>query len=532
MSRVPRWALPAVLFLLAALLSGITALKGVQPNDEGLMLQAAARIAHGEVPYRDFWWFYPPGQPYLLGGLWKVFGPSLVEWRVVRVLADATVALLVWELASRRVAAAAHGWRDRLPPLAAWLAAALAMAYPSGPHPFPIALALALGALLLFERRPLWAGLLAGACAAWRIEFAAYLSVGVLLAIAIGAAARDERVRAALRFVAGAVVAGLVLYVPVVAQAGIADSWDLLVRYPILQFSDYQSLPFPLAYDGPLNTSSIGGFLDDSAESLLLFYLPLVLVVGLASSLVALGAAFRRGRDAAGIATAVFGIGMAHYLLVRPDVFHAPPLAVVGAVLASWAITAALTERAGSTLPRWRRIAVLVAAVLAAASLTYTVVEGLDRRVLVLRLDTVALHAPDADGVTAEPGLANPLSAVVADVRRLVPPGEPIYVLGRRADITTAGAPLVYVLTERPNATRYDIQAPGVVTTAKVQREIIADLRRTRPKAIVRWTDPVTAAPEPNLSGVSSGVRLLDAYIAANYRVEARHGDWLVLVPR
>ena len=41
-------------------------LNGIQPNDEGLMLQAAARIAHGEVPYRDFWWFYPPGQPYLL----------------------------------------------------------------------------------------------------------------------------------------------------------------------------------------------------------------------------------------------------------------------------------------------------------------------------------------------------------------------------------------------------------------------------------------------------------------------------------
>ena len=27
------------------------------------MLQAAARIADGQVPYRDFWWFYPPGQP-------------------------------------------------------------------------------------------------------------------------------------------------------------------------------------------------------------------------------------------------------------------------------------------------------------------------------------------------------------------------------------------------------------------------------------------------------------------------------------
>ena len=57
-------------------------LNGIQPNDEGLMLQAASRIAHGQVPYSDFWWFYPPGQPYLMAALWKVFGPSLLTWRL------------------------------------------------------------------------------------------------------------------------------------------------------------------------------------------------------------------------------------------------------------------------------------------------------------------------------------------------------------------------------------------------------------------------------------------------------------------
>ena len=50
-------------------------LHGVQPNDEGLMLQAAARIHGRPGPYRDFWWFYPPGQPYLLGGLRACSGP-------------------------------------------------------------------------------------------------------------------------------------------------------------------------------------------------------------------------------------------------------------------------------------------------------------------------------------------------------------------------------------------------------------------------------------------------------------------------
>ena len=150
----------ALLFIGAALISGITMLDGIQPNDEGLMLQAAARIADGQVPYSDFWWFYPPGQPYLLAGLWELLGPSLLWWRVIRVLCDAGVALLVWSLARR------GGASPRLA-LGAWLVAALAMAYPTGPHPFPPTLVMALGSLLLIERRPALAGALAGLAAAY-----------------------------------------------------------------------------------------------------------------------------------------------------------------------------------------------------------------------------------------------------------------------------------------------------------------------------------------------------------------------------
>ena len=75
--------------------------------------------------------------------------------------------------------------------------------------------------------------------------------------------------------------------------AGPGDAFELLIRYPLLDFSDYQSLPFPFSYDGRLNTGSPGGFLSDSAESLLLFYLPLALVLTLAAALVALALRLR-----------------------------------------------------------------------------------------------------------------------------------------------------------------------------------------------------------------------------------------------
>jgi hypothetical protein len=526
----------ALLFAGAALLSGVTMLNGVQPNDEGLMLAAAARIADGQVPYSDFWWFYPPGQPYLLAALWELFGPSLLPWRILRVLCDAGVAVLAWALAVR------GGASPRLA-LATWLAAALAMAYPSGPHPFPFVLVLALAALLLFEDRPLTAGALAGIAAAWRIEFAAYLGLGVVLAYAVrGLAGRPGFDAAAFGrdaggFAAMSLAAALLLFAPVVAAAGFSESSDLLVRYPVEDFGDYQSLPFPLDYDGPLNTASLGGFLSDSAENLLLFYLPLALVIGLAGALLALALRFRLERWAQ-VASAVFALGAAHYLVTRPDAFHTAPLAVMVAVLGAWAIagrreperaTAEDSERAGADA---RRVAGLAGAGLAALALAYAIVEGLDRRWLELRTDYAELRLPPADGVRVRDSSRAPLERAVRHVRERVPAGRPIYVATRRSDLVTSGHPLFYVLAERDNPTRYDIQAPGVVTTAPVQREIVRDLRRTRTPVVVRWTAPVTAAPEPNLAGESSGVTLLDAYLRRAYRREARFGEFVILERR
>jgi hypothetical protein len=537
-----------LLFAGAALLSGVTMLNGIQPNDEGLMLAAAARIAEGQVPYSDFWWFYPPGQPYLLAGLWELFGPSLLPWRIVRVLCDAGVAVLAYTLAVR-------GGASPRVALATWLAAALAMAYPSGPHPFPVALALALGALLLFEQRPLAAGALAGMGAAWRIEFAAYLGLGIVLAYALrppqparsgalglppsgaltvqqdrGGFDAAEFARDAGGFAAIALATAVLLFAPVVVAAGLPESWDLLVRYPLEDFGDYQSLPFPLDYDGPLNTESLGGFLSDSTENLLLFYLPLALVLGLAGALLALAVRFRRERWPQ-VATAVFALGMAHYLLTRPDVFHATPLAVMVAVLAAWAITGWREPQpaASGSGPSARRLAGLTGAGLAAAGLAYAIVEGLDRRWLELRTDYAELRLPPADGVRVREAARTPLERAVRHVRERVPPGRPIYVATRRSDLVTSGHPLFYVLADRNNPSRYDIQAPGVVTTAPVQREIVRDLRRTRTPVVVRWTAPLTAAREPNKGGEPTGVTILDDHLRRAYRPEARYGSFVIL---
>ena len=134
-----------------------------------------------------------------------------------------------------------------------------------------------------------------------------------------------------------------------------------------------------------------------------------------------------------------------------------------------------------------------------------------------------------ADGVKAETSDATAIAALVRYVRARVPPGKPVFVANPRYDRVKVGDPLLYVLLNRPNPTRYDVMQPGVVTTAPVQREMARDLDRARPALIVRWLAPVASEAEPNGAGRSSGVHVLDRYLARRYAAVRRFGPYEVL---
>jgi hypothetical protein len=470
----------ALLALGAAALSAFTILRGYGPHDEGLMLVWARRIADGQWPYRDFWANYAPGQPLLLGGLVKLFGPSLLWWRIVRVAVDATVSVLAFAYVRR---GAGTGWA-----LGAWVAVAGAMAWPSGPGPNPTALALALGALLAARRAPLGAGALAGLAIVVRPE------VGI--AAALGAALEARRPGAARVAVAATVVAALAL-APFAIVAGGAMA-DQVLGFAAKQ--DLQRLPFPLHYDGHFDPNK-----------LLEFYLPAILVAG---SAVWAGWALAR-RDGFALAPLI-AVGLA-YLLARTDEFHLVPLSVVLAI----ALACAAGQEA-RVLPR----------VALGAALALVALHGLERRAgqALHPPALAAIPAPAADGVRTTPADAAALRALIPYVQTRVPAGAPVLVAPPRYDRVRVGDPMLNVLLDRPNPTRYDVMQPGVVTTAKVQREMADDLRGT--PVIVRWLSALAREREPNGSGRSSGVFVLDRAIARGYREAARFGDYLVLVRR
>jgi len=98
-------------------------------------------------------------------------------------------------------------------------------------------------------------------------------------------------------------------------------------------------------------------------------------------------------------------------------------------------------------------------------------------------------------------------------------------------------AALELVIDKRTiSAQLQDISQRGIkILTSSVRsgEELTVQLQGlAQRKAVVRWTDPASARPEPNRRGRPSGSRALDEYLAAEYRLDGRFGAYDVLVPR
>jgi len=398
----------------------------------------------------------------------------------------AVTALLVHRLVRR-------GGGDGPWALAAWAAAAGAMAFAQGPGPTAPALALALAAVL--ARRPSFGGALAGLAFFFRPE----AGVAAALGVAVGAW-RAGGADAAARAVGAALLVAAVLLAPfaVVAPRELADQ-----AFGFIAIQDLQRLPFPLDPGTP------------DPNKVLETLFPAILV---AACVVALGAAVARRRDdrlLAVLPLAPLVVAGLAYLLSRTDEFHqlalAVPLAAVLALL-------------GSRAPR-------PLAVACGAVLGLMVVHGLERRAgdALHPPASAAIRSPVADGVRAQAAQAASLNPVLAFIFERTRPGEPIYVGLPRHDRVRVGHPLLYVLARRPNATRYDVMQPGVVTEAGVQREMVADLERRRVRLVVRWVAAEATLREDNASGRMRGARILDTYLAARFRTALRTPDLIVL---
>lgn len=502
-------------------------------HDEGFAVYAAARVLEGEVPYRDFWTVHPPGQWYTLAAVFKLFGFSLLAERIwdalVRVAFLFTLYAFACRLTSPRVAL--------VPGVVMFVYLGATPFY--GYMMFPALLLSMLSGLLLLaharDPRVRWlvgAGLCVGLTALYRHDVAFYAAAAggatLVARTLVGRSGAGAVIRALAPFAGGVAAIALPAAAILLSAVPAGVLWEHLFVYPARLARSLRSLPLPALWINPLTAlqgrESLREYLMRALDAWIPVYFPLIadFLGGAVSAALLVRAA--RGRDP-GLSgwgmlwLTLFGGLLYLQALSRADAIHLMPTSVAAIVLLT-----AMTSWGWRAFGRAPMLAAMCASLpLLSISIFWTpLVDTIER--------TYRGWPPDCSRPLAR-ARCMPLradeAAIAQLVQSLVPPGERIFVGHGQHDRIFITDMLFYFIAGRDSATRYFSLEPGVATTAPVQKEIVQELQRHHVRIIVLFA-PRQPFFEPNESGRSSGVTVLDDYIRSAYEKAWVAGEYSV----
>lgn len=511
---------------------------GIYVQEEGRALHLASLVLDGEVPYRDFFIYGAPGRFYLLAGMFKLLGTSMMTCRLLSLTCYLMIAAGLFWLTRKLVPTELC-----LPGtffISTWL---------SGFHGMPMlpVTVLLLGSCLLlhgvFERQAGWRLALAGLLVGLVMLLRHFVGLGALAAESAvlflyfrslqssEAGGRTRRAIASLApFLAGAALAVL----PALAYFLWIVPADLLTyqlfTFPLQVYPSAQHLPFP----SPLvawNTNTSFGYWIVELSARLQLYVPFV---ALAAGLALL---FFQRRNSPGkpllpeqwttlLVSALFLPAFGR-MFSRPDKPHLLLALVLSNVLLALVLHHLISRR--------RRLAAGALALFLAAALIEPCWLKIGQLAALLREDGLYnMHLPRAQGIRrvlavgkeASYSRAGRYEECIRFIQAHVPPGEAIYVGRERHDRIGWTDNLFYFLADRPCAIRQKVIEHGLTTQPDIQRQMIEDLEKRRVEYIVLAN--FNQSPEPEESGRSTEVVLLDQYLAERFQLEREFGSYLV----
>ena len=482
--------------------------------DEGLIVSGAARILQGQLPYRDFYTGYPPGQFYTIAGVFSAFGPSLLAERIWDTL---------WRLAivGFAIALARAATPRQRPYLLLLICIGLLTGSGSGhlsstmSGVLPCVAAVWCAVLYLNQRGVRWlflSGIAAGVAALYRYDLAACVCGAITLATWYQATALTKRRSLQLSAVFWAGVL-LIVTVPIlyfwssVPHDALVQSF---IEFPRANFAG-RRLPLPRPW-------SLLGWAD--------FYLPITIIVTGAITL------RRTDDDAQRPVLVLLLMTSASMLLLatqRLDAGHAYPAIVFSMVLLC------------ACIPQWQRqnLNLLRNILLSGAVVCYGLVslffwtlqltgprQRLPSGIAPAEVRYSRNEPPDEIARAGPIPLAFDQRQAIRYVQKHLSSGKPLYVGVTAHGLGSYNDALFSFLADRPQATRFDMFVPGITTTAAVQSEILRDIRQAQTEYVVLFRLPPSL--EPNLSSQDSGVSILDDAIRQDYSQVAEFGRYTI----
>jgi hypothetical protein len=585
-------ARPAFGVVTIAVLTGVSLLyltlsmqRSIIVYDEGLILFGAERVLHGDVPHRDFYANYGPAQFYLLAGLYKLFGASVLVERALDTVERCCCVVLVFAIVDRAA-----------PRVHAILAAGASLIWLQyfGAYGYPLFPALAAALAGLACLMPSFRGsgtssrlLAAGGCAGVVLLFrydtgiATFLAECALLALIPvtndpQAAATGGGRRSAHALEAWSQPAGLGSYLTVSFRCGLRANRMRTITERLLLFSlgflavtlpvaavfawygvipdlvfdifttagNYarmRAMPFPRLNALWTNPGETG------------VYVPLVLCM---AALPAIVARLRHRWPATPVTKhregALSGTAPSPWtllvLLVMTLVFYTKGLVHVSALFMSMGliISLMLAGVLAQPVPGRGRLdsgIVMTAVVMTAAATLYNVPNALHQAWWNIdwardpaSWDIPLTEVPPPLGSCRMPPeleriacfkVQPDLAETVRYIQQRTEPQDPVFVGLSGHDRIFGNNMLIYFVLNRPSATKWHHFDPGLQTSAPIQRLMINELRGARPSLIVlvKWGE----LTDPNESSLSSGVTLLDDYIRHAYEPVATFGANTIL---
>jgi hypothetical protein len=461
--------------------------------DEGLLFTNAQMMNDGRVPYRDFYSIYPPGIFQIVRGAMALSGSPIWTVRCLTFLVRVASAVLAARLVGR-----ARGETFCVATAAAVLLLQVNLGLTAYAYTFAVLLCLAITATWPAPDAPTWrrvcSGALLGCLSYLRHDMFVYFAAILFAAELISRFLRRRFAlvangRELLEVAGGAAAVVFLLWLPVLAKTGLSRPLhDMFLD--LGEVMPARVLPVPpllvQVWSAPLNMH-LPALLGEPLRLQLLVSTICIAAASYGSARTLFGRQASPRAPVALICTA-FALVTIPQTMGRTDHWHT----AFGLPLVFAAGLSILGKRTAQAFALLGFLPWLTEAP--------KFITGAE----VLRL----LRANDSMFLSPE-------RALVRDfVRTQAKSGEPILVCCNDHRRVIFSPMDVYYWAHRPGATRYMQFDPGLTTTEKGQSEMIADLRRTKPRLVLRFADCVW--DEPNKSMIP-GATLLDEYLRTTY---------------
>lgn len=558
---------------------------GYNIYDEGIVVYGANRILKGDIPYRDFWTMYAPGQFYTIALIFKLFGTNLFVTRIYSATINLLLVLLVYLIIKK-----VSGHRMAI------LAFILSTLWMGGwglfhSSPTPAGTFWSLFSILFVvdflcnkNYSSLFiGGLITGITAIFRHDIGGYTFISSTIVLIpylylrVSNRSIIETIKLWGRYLGGTIIGFVPFALYFLSKVPLKDLIFDLIVFPAKIFPKVRDLPYP-----PFDFSFYS----------FLFYFPIIIyvVVGLFILLNLFKWKALDGKEWSIILFWILGLFFFNQARVRSDVPHLLPTIIPAMMLLasiynsklslickrgeyiikalflfiSFLLTLSLYRNALRSLTVTVYIlpivigTVLILAIYIAINLSRffeKTLLGISFQVLSLILcffillsfvRTESRNLPLWTFISfSKPGLVPSqldrargiyvfenqeyfLSTAIKFIQANTRPDELIFAGNSRHDRIFVNDVMFYFLSERHSATKYHELHPGLATTEEVQREIIDELKRNSVKFIVLWSGAENVT-EPNESSISSGVNILDDFIRMNYAPVMYFGPYKIM---